>query len=422
MMIGNVIQEILCWLVSVKVTHAQYWNDNYVFVIMYVACLVIMISMRDKAPNGHKLLSVYSLLLIGLVLYNPVAHFIGFNLFKDSESIRMWLLLPVVTVIAFAITVVTDNPSLKKAGKGAVIGAMAAVIFFFGSSIMRTQMMVDTTNAMKINDESVKIADVILEDSNNEPTTLLMYTFEDYTSGQFVNGGTVCDGIEQYTADIKVTRLNITPQYWEDNYVSDYNPQGASNYVYVPIAMEVHHHTIDFEYIALPASDGVESKMEAAGFNYVGRTESFLVFKANTDWEIIRLDFTGDDGTDIYVVRDRKGHYIFIDTGASQDVEKITDYIRATTIEIDAWIMADADNAYVVEELLNNGCAKIDGVYSTEETSLGAVMVDAGNEFEVYGLGITPNVDGGFTLNGSNDEFVIVPGSAAEETANIVLK
>ena len=154
----------------------------------------------------------------------------------------------------------------------------------------------------------------------------------------------------------------------------------------------------------------------------MGRTESFLVFKANTDWEIIRLDFTGDDGTDIYVVRDRKGHYIFIDTGASQDVEKITDYIRATTIEIDAWIMADADNAYVVEELLNNGCAKIDGVYSTEETSLGAVMVDAGNEFEVYGLGITPNVDGGFTLNGSNDEFVIVPGSAAEETANIVLK
>ncbi len=47
-MIGNVIQEILCWLVSVKETHAQYWNDNYVFVIMYVACLVIMISMRDK--------------------------------------------------------------------------------------------------------------------------------------------------------------------------------------------------------------------------------------------------------------------------------------------------------------------------------------------------------------------------------------
>ena len=420
-MIGNVIQEILCWLVSVKVTHAQYWNDNYVFVIMYVACLVIMISMRDQAPNGHKLLSVYSLLLIGLVLYNPVAHYIGFNLFKDSESIRMWLLLPVVTVIAFAITVVTDNPSLKKAGKGAVIGAMAAVIFFFGSSIMRTQMMVDTTNAMKINDESVKIADVILEDSNNEPTTLLMYTFEDYTSGQFVNGGTVCDGIEQYTADIKVTRLNITPQYWEDNYVSDYNPQGASNYVYVPIAMEVHHHTIDFEYIALPADKNVIGKMEGAGFDLVGTTDSFFVYKANSDWEIIRLDFTEDDGTDLIVLRDRLGHYVFIDTGATQDIEKIEDYIRSTTIEIDAWIVTDNTNNFVIDELLDIGCARIDRIYSAECFDNTTNTFEYGDLFTLYGIGIIVRDDGTYSFYGTVSQYNIVPTEDIDNNATKLL-
>lgn len=422
MVIGNVFQDILSWFVSVNETHAQYWNDNYLFVILYVMCFVIVICQRDKNLRGHNLMSLYSLMLIGLVLYNPIAHYIEYCFFKNSEAIRMWLLLPVGLMIAYAITIMTGDSRLNKACKGTVNFGIAVLIVFFGSTIMRADMMIETPNSLKINNESVQIANIILDSNDNEPTTLLVFSLEDYTYGQFVNGGTISNGIEQYTADIQVTHLNLTVQRWEDNYVSDISPDGVYAVSYVPVAMETYHHTIDFEYIALPASDSVISKMNVAGFELVGQTESYYVYKANSEWEIIRLDYTGDDGTDLYVVRDRLGHYILIDPGSTQDVEQIKAYVRSTTIEIDAWIMSDADNSYVVEELLNAGWVQIDRIYSYEETNVATDIVKSGDTLDLYGLTVSVNDGGNYTLHGTVDEYSIVPADGSEDVVSLILE
>ena len=420
MIIDSFLQVIISWLMSVKEAHIRYWDNNYVFIIVFVLCFTIILWQRKNNRNGYNLLSSFCLLLITLVLYNPIAHYFSSFFFEPSEAIRTWLLLPVGLVVAYSVSQINGHLKPSSIKVSLLNCSFAVAIMLFGSTIMSYPMMIVKSNDMKINDESIHIADIVLNDNNNSPTSLLVFTLEDYTYDQFVSGGTVSEGIKQYTGLIDVSRVSISLQYWEENYVADISPAGVYGVSYVPMAMEIYHHTIDYEYIAMPASDDVVGKMNAAGFNLVGSTDHYYVYKANSDWELISLDFTHDDGTDLFVVRDRIGHYVFIATSATQDIEQILNYIRSTTIEIDAWIISDSSTEVLLGELIEK--VQIDRIYSCEECGFTIDNNQVGNAIELYGIDIVRVDNGDIVLYGATDEYRIVLGQTTDDMTKVILE
>ena len=181
-----------------------FFAGNYVYLLIFAAAIVMLIIFRKEFDKGYKLLIPFCLTGMVLILYNPLVKVVFEKLPAVEEGnvyARLWLLFPVWIVIAYTVVCVCMRIS-NKVLKCAFIAAVAAALIFSGNTIMKQQKMLDAQSIYKIKPEAVQIADEVLRLNGNEPTVLYIFVPQSDTSERYVNGGTLAEGIRQYSGNI----------------------------------------------------------------------------------------------------------------------------------------------------------------------------------------------------------------------------
>jgi len=263
----------------VEITN-MFFAGNIPYIIIFVASLFIIIRNRNEFGRGHKLFAAYSLLMLLFVIYNPVWKYVFLKFpaaAGGSVFVRFWLLVPVWVMIAYACANSLGSSS-KKLLKTAGAVMLAVVLIFSGNSIRSLAMMNDAGNPYKVNNAAVQIADEVLSLSGNEPVSLMIYSAGYGMDDNYVNGGTVYEGIRQYTGLIEVHRYYFYNDEWNAYYVSDMTPEGESTADYVNNLIAGHQYW-NFDYVAMPDDERLNSKIDTERFPLAARAGGYCIYK-----------------------------------------------------------------------------------------------------------------------------------------------
>ena len=158
---------------------------------------------------------------------------------------------------------------------------MALCILCSGNPVITSGMLSNTCNSYKIRSESIEIADTILALNDYEPTSLLVFSPDRKTWEKYEVGGTVYEGIKQYTGLIDIAGYGYTESQWNDCMLSEMTPNGwLSSYDYTRIILnEYFENHKSYQYILMPDDDKIIAKMDYCGFELVAHIDSYYLFE-----------------------------------------------------------------------------------------------------------------------------------------------
>ena len=131
-----------------------------------------------------------------LIIYNPVIKPVSDSVLpytqgnKEAVFSRVWILCPIWLTISYCIALCN-----AKKLKHVMMVFLSAIIVLFGQSIETQSAMQELSNAYKIDEQSVQIADSVLKASQGNPIHLLVFVPYHDTFERFVQGGTIYEGI-----------------------------------------------------------------------------------------------------------------------------------------------------------------------------------------------------------------------------------
>ena len=115
-----------------------------------------------------------------------------------------------------------------------------------------------------ISDESVQIAESLLELSGGKPTSALMVSFEDQMN--------VWVGIRYYSDDIVIRSARLNTDNWA-SYSSD-----SERTSYLGCVLDSYEESMDFEYVVWPDENDISGFMEGCGYKAVCVADGYSIF------------------------------------------------------------------------------------------------------------------------------------------------
>ena len=257
-----------------------YFASNIVYMLFVVIAFVYLFYTRKTNRNGYNLLFAFSVLTMLLIIYNPFLHLVFFLLPSTSDAVfaRFWLLCPIWLITAFAIVsfVFGFNSNSKKTTS---LIALAVVFVLFGDSLYSLSMMNYFDNAFKIRTESVELADGLMRLREGNPVKLLIMLPNDGNNGKFENGGSISEGIAQYNGYIEVYSYFYTDEEWNNYYKAETIPEtGETSTYYINRSLMHKFLKYRFDYVAWPADDLIDQKLEQGGYSLLGEYGGYNVF------------------------------------------------------------------------------------------------------------------------------------------------
>ncbi|MDD6157402.1 MAG: hypothetical protein PUB52_10350 [Lachnospiraceae bacterium] len=197
-------------------------------------------------------MAVYATLIFFLVICNPAVAKIGLRFFGEDRwaYMRIFYLLPLMTIIAYAITEwytehVQFNSSVKK--KTAYILVIIVTVVLCGE-VYPSSMYKKAENIYKIDQDALEMSDFILEDSSGEEIYVLLPEVED-----------IVYGVRQYTGKIIVSGFS----------------EGLEDTTRFQNALKEK----SFTYIVFPKTVDATDSMRQGNFYRVGETEQYYIYK-----------------------------------------------------------------------------------------------------------------------------------------------
>ena len=258
-----------------------YFAGNLIYFSVFIFAFSLLIAKRNAFNRGSALFVSFTLLTMILFVFNPALEQLisRFPASNDQVFARVWLLCPIWLIIAFS----SSFNALHKRRmitKNARTIMLSLIIIIFGNSLSYKQMYIQTNEVYKINADAVEIADKALQLSDGEPTSL--YILVPSTGGpmeNFVNGGTVYQGINQYTGLIDLYADSYTETDWSTYFISDMMPDGVTpteNYINYFFAYAFG--TLGCEYVAFPDDSIVNKKIDHLGYSLVGEAGGYRLY------------------------------------------------------------------------------------------------------------------------------------------------
>lgn len=243
--------------------HDLFWNDNFIYYIIFIASLTLLYARKDKWEKGYILFFPYSISLI-LVIYNPIFVKYSFKYFFNiAEYMRMWMLLPCFLIIAYVVTeMIGDMTRWKR-----VISCILCIIIFVlaGNNVKQAGYYIDQGNKYKINTISIEIADAIMEDSDGKEVSLLAQGHET----QYDEGGSVYWGIRQYSAYISLRQDYLN----EEIFQTDFDFDAFKNNLYEQEEKN------EFDYLLVYNDTKILEMLKECNYDVIGEYGNYVLLK-----------------------------------------------------------------------------------------------------------------------------------------------
>ncbi|MCR5592146.1 MAG: hypothetical protein K6F79_00175 [Saccharofermentans sp.] len=191
-----------------------------------------------------------------------------------AEYARVWILCPVWLFVAYVLSVELSN-NCNTVLRYLFVVITALVLVLFGSNLQNNNMINEANNRYKVRADSVALADELIELSAGRPISAWIFLPKPVIEDKFVDGGTLYEGIMQYSAEIELYRYFYTDEIWDTYFVSDYMPDGVtpSEECIPPILDQLPH-----DYVIWPDESRLIPKMENCGYELLSRVDGYLIF------------------------------------------------------------------------------------------------------------------------------------------------
>ncbi len=259
-----------------------HFAENYVYLLLFVICFVILIVKRKDLTRGYLLLGIFTSIVLIILFILPTQML--FNMIPasdDSVFARLWLLCPVWLVIAYVAA--ASIPKMEnKVYKTVVSIVLVLVIVFFGNTIQSLNMLNNPQTPYKIRAASVDIANEVLRLNNGKPTSIFLIV-PDYADGEnYINGGTINMGIQQYTGDIQLTPFKCSDDLWNSYCLSDITPTDREAEEWLGAFVSERYAATGAEFYASPTNEIVDKRLEDLGYECISTVSGYSIYKMKT--------------------------------------------------------------------------------------------------------------------------------------------
>lgn len=249
-----------------------FFSNNYLFVVLFVISLIALAVGKMRDADSAKSMMVFTLITL-LVIFFPLSSVV-FNRFLDGDPVfaRLWMICPVWIVIAYVMASRIIGVH-SKVIKSICVIVLAGLVIVTGSNLKSLNMINNADSVYKIRHESVEISDEILMLNNGNPTSLFILVPINSVPDNFVEGGTIRSGIEQYTGNIELYGFGCSDEFWSEYFLSDVTPTNRESEEWINAFVNERHAASGAEYFAFPTNDIVDRKLANLGFvltTYIG--------------------------------------------------------------------------------------------------------------------------------------------------------
>lgn len=283
-MIFRLFSDIYTWVhdrLINPVVHVTeiFFSSNYVYLILFIVCFVLLIKKRKEMPEGYVLLGLYSSIVLPLIYFLWLFDLFNIIPFSgDAVFARLWLLCPVWLVLSYAMVVYVCNINTKHV-KYLVILGLSLLLVLSGASIRSLSMVNTPQNLYKIRSESIEIADQVLRLNNGEPTSLFMIVPYQGVEDNYVNGGTINMGIEQYTSEIQLTAFKLSEEDWNNFFLSETTPTNLDSEDWIRLFISQRYENTYADYFALPTNDILNSRLSDLGYEWQSDVAGYSIYR-----------------------------------------------------------------------------------------------------------------------------------------------
>ena len=334
----------------IRQLHPYFWGKNIYF-LLYVACLALLLIFRKKWKNAYHSVVWYSLFVLIVVIYNPIATriivpYLQVNADFMSTYVRIYLILPVFVTIAYVLTeVVTSLP--KKWMTYLALAAFAVLCVIFGSSSRDNNYYIAKESPYKINGEILQIADTIKADAYGKRVRVYMPAYLDDTYGTDL----IRQGLLMYSSDLVTD--NSLPYVVSEEEIKD----GS----FIQLVRDIESSNEDQKYFCFNKDEKVNDAMLGAGYQILTVTDKFTIFKSakvngQNVWTVTSYPQANGAQGMCYSITDLEGHLILVDGGFDLNSELLLNLIMQHNSHVDAWIITHPhqDHVSAFNNLMNS--------------------------------------------------------------------
>lgn len=266
-MIQVMMDKIWYWIVLMVESFNTYWGLGYVYLGLYVACMVWLFVTRKKHENGYMILFVYGVILLITVLVNPVSMKIAEKTFLKGvgERVRLWYLLPVWFTICYAVAEVLGSAK-KKAVTFIGLIAVTAVLIISGALFDNGNHLIKRTNVYAMNQDALDAAEImmsVIDDPND--MEILEYSIGVEGDHNYLDeGGSISDELQCYYSKFKAYNGFPTYNYYEKDLTEKEMVETLSGYVEMP----------KIYFVVIHPDERMDSVLEVFNFKKLGTTGS----------------------------------------------------------------------------------------------------------------------------------------------------
>lgn len=255
-----------------------FFEGNYLYICLFLFSLIILAVRGRKQAGRESSLLLFSFLAL-LFIYFPVTS-IFFDKFLNGDPVfaRLWIICPIWIVISFVLA----NCFIKISNrivKTLAITTLTVLLIAVGSNVRSLTMINEPNNIYKIRSEAVDVSEAVLKLNNGEPTSLFILV-PVYTGPEnYVEGGTVGSGIEQYTALIDLTSFGCSDEFWNDFFLSDITPTDRESEEWLNAFVNERQVASGAEYFAFPTNDIVNQRLISIGYNWKSDVGGYSIYE-----------------------------------------------------------------------------------------------------------------------------------------------
>lgn len=242
----------------IKNTFGEFKGSGMYIALFFVAILYIYLKEDNKKIKSFL---VYFPIIILLVTLNPIFNKIVGKIFTASVYWRVYWMLPLGVVIAYAAVRFINSENEKSKKVIATIGIIITIMMS-GKLIYNKENYIQVSNLYKVPDEVLEVVEVIRQGKEEKKKAL--------TSEQLVAY------IRQVDASIELAYRREPTGYLDNEFVRIMH-SGISEDI-VNMAFEN-----DCNYIVLDRGLVINVELHYFGFERIAETENFIIYRVMSD-------------------------------------------------------------------------------------------------------------------------------------------
>lgn len=228
----------------------MFWGTSGYLILLAIS-LVFILARKHTEARG-KMMALYSVLILIGVIYNPIVAYVGTQKFMSEDTaayLRVFYLLPLMSVIAYAVTEYYMERWAEEAPKKkALVLLLLCITIIIAGQLYNRSMYVKAENIYKISEDALEISDMIQADKTEDKARIVLPQEEN-----------LWYGIRQYTGDIIIA-----------GHTEDFDSRRT---------LREYEESKDFSYVVIEKESEKEKLLIKRGYTKLGESTSYLVYK-----------------------------------------------------------------------------------------------------------------------------------------------